>query len=151
MTNRIYLFKAGQFYKIGVSINPEKRARTLQTGCPHKIEIVYQKIMHDAYAAEFSLHHLYQSKRTHGEWFDGIDHAEFVRAVDYWINHNEDGLSPLSFKDYFQDIDCKYIEIYHEISKTGEVCKNAHLIGNDAAQIINAGIKQYIKNQKATT
>ena len=55
------------YYKIGRSINPEKRERTLQSEKP-TIEMLFN---HDARVAdEKQLHNMFVDKRVRGEWFD---------------------------------------------------------------------------------
>ncbi len=64
-------------YKIGISVDVAKRIKTLQTGCPYKIEVlkVYnseiaskiEKILHRQYSAKKIDYNEYNLK---GEWFN---------------------------------------------------------------------------------
>ena len=59
-----YLAKAGQYYKIGQSKNPEQRMKTLKTGSPD-----IRLICYGTGETEKRLHVLYKHKRQSGEWF----------------------------------------------------------------------------------
>lgn len=57
--------------KIGVSKNPEKRVKQLQTGCPYKIKIILK--LKDRSDLEKRLHEIlkgYKTTKTNKEWFD---------------------------------------------------------------------------------
>ncbi len=67
---KVYLFRAAQFYKIGVSIDPMKRLTQIQTGCPIKCEYVgYIPSTHPR-QTEKEIHEDLAEFRTFGEWFD---------------------------------------------------------------------------------
>src|SRR6478609_1004056 len=65
----VYLFKAGDFYKIGFSGDPSKRLKDIQSSCPLPVEIIRTWIHGDAANIEMDLHALFASKRLEGEWF----------------------------------------------------------------------------------
>ena len=54
--------------KIGVSDNPQKRLRTIQTGCPYKVELLLY-IKELSYDSEKEYHKRYSKYRMQGEWF----------------------------------------------------------------------------------
>lgn len=64
--------------KVGVSVNPASRVRSLQTGCPYKLRVlatghVAHKAVLRGYAArevEAYAHRQLAAKRLEGEWFD---------------------------------------------------------------------------------
>ena len=63
-------------YKVGISSNVEKRIKTLQTGCPYKLEILKTFQSPKASKIEKVLHRQYSSKKIDeneyslkGEWF----------------------------------------------------------------------------------
>ena len=62
------------FYKIGMSLDPEIRLRTLQTGNPHHLCLVNRRAVRDMRAAEMDLHRRFERKRVPNvyvrEWFD---------------------------------------------------------------------------------
>lgn len=63
----IYFVKAGQFLKIGISENPEKRVRELQIGNPHKLELL-GTIPGDE-QDETEIHNAFSDHHSHGEWY----------------------------------------------------------------------------------
>jgi len=58
--------KRNGLYKIGISINPVKRERTLQAEEP-EIEII--NIYKGGYQVEKRIHKCFEGKRVRGEWF----------------------------------------------------------------------------------
>jgi hypothetical protein len=61
-----------EYVKIGHTVNPEQRLKTLQTGCPLEINIealllVYSQDL--AQLAETSIHKKLKLNRVKGEWF----------------------------------------------------------------------------------
>lgn len=83
---KVYLIRAAQFYKIGQSVNPEKRLKSIQTGCPIRCSYLgciptprhidadhFEKVLHSEFAV----------CRTYGEWFElSEDHIKSL-IVDY--------------------------------------------------------------------
>jgi hypothetical protein len=70
----LYIISDGQSFKIGISKEPEKRLRQLQTGSPNKIEIVELFCLPEniIYRVEKECHVRIQSKYCkRGEWFMG--------------------------------------------------------------------------------
>ena len=67
---KVYLFRAAQFYKIGVSIDPMKRLTQIQTGCPIKCEYVGYIPSTQPRQTEKEIHEDLAEFRTFGEWFD---------------------------------------------------------------------------------
>lgn len=79
------------YYKIGMSLDPEIRLRTLQTGNPYALNIITTRNVPDMRSAESALHRRYEAQRVLNlnarEWFDfgddGIEEVEDAfRAVD---------------------------------------------------------------------
>lgn len=73
------------FYKIGMSLDPQIRLRTLQTGNPHTLEIRSTQTVRDMRGAETSLHRQFVAQRVPNinakEWFDfGSDSSEVETA-----------------------------------------------------------------------
>ena len=62
------------FYKIGMSLEPVIRLRTLQTGNPSSLEIVNAQIVEDMRNSEIALHRRFEAHRVPNarvrEWFD---------------------------------------------------------------------------------
>lgn len=82
--SHIYLMKniRNGYYKIGRSINPEYRERTLQSEAP-EIEMIFASPL--TYAGyEKKLHIKFKEKRIRGEWFSlNLKDIEFVKSFDY--------------------------------------------------------------------
>ena len=81
--NKIYLIycKFIDLYKIGISINPEKRIKQLQTGTPYELLIITTYDSKYPFKVEKILHNTFVSKKTpdnfkydfewlSGEWFN---------------------------------------------------------------------------------
>lgn len=76
---KVYLLKAGTFYKIGVTQGSiENRVRALQTGSPYPIEIIHVVKTQNPYALEAKLHKDYANKRRQGEWFE-LDQRDVLK------------------------------------------------------------------------
>lgn len=71
MTNKVYVLKAGEYYKIGItSREVSKRIRDMQTGNPYTIECIAEYNIDSAITVERVLHNKYTCKRLSGEWFN---------------------------------------------------------------------------------
>lgn len=70
--NQIYLIKNTEesYYKIGVTVNPQKRLSQLQTGCPSKLVIIDTYASDMAYKVEKVFHNRYSHLKKEGEWFN---------------------------------------------------------------------------------
>jgi hypothetical protein len=84
-TSYIYIISDGQDYKVGVSINPNKRLKHLQTGNPKKLKIIalFEVDKKDVYKMEKEAHRKIQAwypKR--GEWFTGASEFHVNLLVD---------------------------------------------------------------------
>lgn len=67
---KLYLFKNEMgLCKIGISINPAKRARSLMNLSGYKISILGVWELFDAYKYEQLLHKVFKKSRVQGEWF----------------------------------------------------------------------------------
>lgn len=86
----VYLLKANDTYKIGVTSNSDikKRISALQTGCPYKIQCIFIISTLNAYEIEARLHRLYSTIRTHGEWFMLEDYH--IKEIESFIHKNKD-------------------------------------------------------------
>jgi len=65
----VYLFKANNRYKIGMTSNLKKRFINVQAHCPYLLELVWTFKTKDHKKIEKSLHDIYKNKRIHFEWF----------------------------------------------------------------------------------
>lgn len=74
-------------YKIGISNNPERRIKSLQTGNDNKLKIIH-KILCEYYSdVEKALHYRYNSNKINGEWFELTDNdvttfPEYCQKID---------------------------------------------------------------------
>ena len=73
------------FYKIGMSLDPEIRLRTLQTGNPHPLYLLNTQAVQDMRSAEISLHRQFETQRVPNlnvrEWFDLGDGTGEVKSA----------------------------------------------------------------------
>lgn len=70
----VYLIKSESLlgdlnYKIGISKTPEKRLKSLQTGNPNKLEIIFLFQTKWNTLLETTLHRTFNIERETGEWF----------------------------------------------------------------------------------
>lgn len=73
------------FYKIGMSLDPEIRMRTLQTGNPHPLYLLNTQAVQDMRSAEVDLHRKFETQRVPNlsvrEWFDLSDETGEVNTA----------------------------------------------------------------------
>jgi hypothetical protein len=92
---KVYLLKIinndKPLYKIGYTTKSmNNRLKNIQTGCPHKIDIVETYKSEYGKIIEKTLHNIFSHKKTHGEWFnlDLSDEVNFVGLCEiYYIVH----------------------------------------------------------------
>lgn len=79
----VYLIKNTEdsYYKIGVSNNPNKRIKELNTGNSSILELVTVYETDIPYKIEKILHKRYSYLRKHNEWFDFsiIEETDFIK------------------------------------------------------------------------
>lgn len=81
MSKKVYLIRAAQFYKIGISGNIQSRLKSIQTGCPIKCEYIGYFPHPEPETLEKQLHTRFVSFKTFGEWFDlGDDNIKLLIA-----------------------------------------------------------------------
>lgn len=68
-------------YKIGISKNPKKRMKQLQTGSGEELILINQYKTENARKIEKILHRKYSLDNSIGEWFD-ISLKEEVKFID---------------------------------------------------------------------
>lgn len=81
--------------KIGMSIDPERRAKALQPGCPFPLRVLHRVAFlsgKKAYEVEQQTHEILDDCATVGEWFDvDADYAlDSIRVVASTIEHFEE-------------------------------------------------------------
>jgi predicted GIY-YIG superfamily endonuclease len=57
-------------YKIGISKNPEKRLKSLQTGNDKNLKIIHKVLCEHSNKVETALHNQYSFLKVNGEWFE---------------------------------------------------------------------------------
>lgn len=91
---RIYVMENSQGYvKIGVSANPEHRAKSLQTGsCYQIVELFFTGPCYNAYYLEKLAHDYFRSLKVYGEWYRcSFDEAKNLIGL---LFHNGAQLEP---------------------------------------------------------
>lgn len=78
-------------YKVGISKDPQRRLKNLQTGHPRKLSILTLKEtdISKTKLLESAIHHHLKHHRTHGEWFD-ISLDKILLEVEYALMRYED-------------------------------------------------------------
>ena len=110
--------------KIGVSDNPKKRMKGVQTGCPGEVHLIRTfEAGTDAYVHEGYFHKLYEDFCTGGEWFE-FTNEHFVEKVlpemvEYFskivIKGGHKEHTDLSLNELLKDVDCAQFEIDRNI------------------------------------
>lgn len=73
-SKKLYLMQNSQgLFKIGISVDPAKRARTLTNSSGYGVAVVAAWLIIDAMKEEKSLHKIFKKYRKYGEWFDKSD------------------------------------------------------------------------------
>ena len=81
-------------YKVGISKDPERRLKNLQTGHPHKLRIHTLKETDSTRTKllESAIHYHLRLHRTHGEWFN-MNLKDILLEVEYALMRYEDDSS----------------------------------------------------------
>lgn len=85
MNSYIYIITNGEDYKVGVSVDPKKRLKQLQTGNSKKLTIVstFEVSADDVYKMEKEAHREIQIRyEKRGEWFKGASAWHINLLVD---------------------------------------------------------------------
>lgn len=87
----VYLFKCGNYYKIGFSKHPLKRRKQLSTGSPLPVEYVHMFWTPFCRQLESRLHCKFSERRASGEWFELSDaDVAYIKSMDQWGISAED-------------------------------------------------------------
>ena len=66
----VYIMRIHEYCKIGISDNPKRRERQINTSSPYKVEEGFVSCwFKDPSLIESILHRKYQRQNVHGEWF----------------------------------------------------------------------------------
>ena len=63
----LYAIRCGEYFKIGVTDNVERRVKDMESNCPYPIEILY--VMDNEQGAEAMYHEIFEYRHHRGEWF----------------------------------------------------------------------------------
>ena len=106
--------------KIGVSDNPKRRIKDMQTGNPLPIHLIRTfDAGLDAYTHEGYFHKLYKEFATAGEWFEfsneQFEEKVLPEMIDYFskieIRNNKVETTTLSLAELLSGVDCAKFEI----------------------------------------
>jgi len=106
--------------KIGVSDNPKRRIKDIQTSNPLPIHLIRTfEAGKDAYTHEGYFHKLYKEFQTGGEWFefsnDYFEEKVLPEMIDYFnnieISYDQVETTNLSIDELLNDVDCAKFEI----------------------------------------
>ena len=141
--------------KIGVSDNPKKRLKGVQTGCPGDVHLIRTfEAGQDAYIHEGHFHKLYEKFSTGGEWFE-FDNDYFVEKVlpemiDYFgkieIRYDKKETTTLSLDDLFRDVDRARFDIKHGLEDDYASRKIIQVKLRKAQTLVNDIEKQKFQN-----
>ena len=110
--------------KIGVSDNPERRIKDIQTSNPLPIRLIRTfEAGQDAYIHESHFHKLYADKCTGGEWFefsnDYFEEKVLPEMIDYFskieIRYDRKERTTLSLSELLSDINCAKFEVDNDL------------------------------------
>lgn len=78
-------------FKVGISKNPERRLKNLQTGFPHKLKLHIKKPTEVTKVRQLEtiIHRNIDNFKTNGEWFD-IELATLLLEIDFALIRYED-------------------------------------------------------------
>lgn len=97
----VYFIKAGNFVKIGIATDPEKRLIELQTANPVVLKLVYS--MPGDEELEKLLHKTFDEYRENGEWFRfELGLKSFINGFKnhgYSIKQKDSNIAPITLKD----------------------------------------------------
>ena len=106
--------------KIGVSDNPKRRIKDIQTSNPLPVHLIRTfEAGKDAYIHEGYFHKLYKKFKTGGEWFefsnDYFEEKVLPEMIDYFnkieISYDKVETTKLSISELLNDVDCAKFEI----------------------------------------
>lgn len=100
---KIYLIRCSEendiLYKIGFSINPHKRRKTLETGNPNDLEVIDEFFTNYDRKLETAIHNRFRSKKIRREWFKLDDND--IRNFKDSCQKMEDNFKLLEKENYY--------------------------------------------------
>lgn len=86
MRQSIYIMQNGKDFKIGISVNPEKRLAGIRCGSPKTELIWYSEPIEHASRVENRMHKKYKDCRVGGEWFRLKDVDEVINTISQYAS-----------------------------------------------------------------
>ncbi len=77
----IYVISDGTGFKIGVSVDPDERLKSLQSSNRATLTLEYTIHKNTPYKVESYLHRELRNYRGNGEWFEGITLNDIKRTL----------------------------------------------------------------------
>lgn len=96
--DKLYVIVAGFRFKIGVTSDIKQRVKSLQTGCPDKIKVLYCESFNDV-CIEKKLHSILSEYKTTGEWF----HFSGFPILNGYFPQLFETTSPVTIPDEYGD------------------------------------------------
>ena len=123
--DQVYIIRQGdtRLFKIGVSNNPMRRLKNLQTGNPHPLKMMFSVACHglSAYEAEALIHRHLSKERVKGEWFDIQSDDRVVSIAQCMLNALSGKEDDVKTKDDERDILSQLPDVpTHEPRRTGQ-------------------------------
>lgn len=83
----IYVISDGEQFKVGVSNDPHKRLKNMQTGNRKELTLEHIELKNEPYKVENVVHRQLHKYRTNGEWFEGCTlrdiRVQLLLCTDY--------------------------------------------------------------------
>lgn len=80
---KLYLFRCGDLFKIGVSADIGARLRSLSAHTPDVLHRIHDRAFRKARSLERALHCMFKHKHRYGEWFTlDDDDVAFIKGID---------------------------------------------------------------------
>ena len=91
MRQSIYIMQNGKDFKIGISVNPEKRLLGVRCGFPKVKLLWYSEPIERARKVENLMHKKYKDCRVGGEWFRLKDVDEVISIISQYASEYKEG------------------------------------------------------------
>ena len=86
LMDKIYVLKTcDNFYKIGISFDPDQRLKNIQTANPFLVKLIYKKPFTKAFKKEQIIHEILKGKKMKGEWFKL--NGEEIKKIISWLDN----------------------------------------------------------------
>lgn len=112
--------EGGDHVKIGKSVKPKQRLKSLSTGTPRELELVTKAEVENASEVEQTLHQKYDEYRVTGEWFKASDdiRMEIVNDVKKQEEKGSVGIGRPAGGPKDQETIKKFYELWNDLRAT---------------------------------